>query len=83
MLARDKLLEDADYKKVVPNEYIVELNPDNYAQHYQPIEAELRQRWQAKLLEVLDTTNQRLGRPIYKLSGPLRVRIRASAKRIV
>jgi len=79
MLTRDRMLEDADYKKVVPNDYIVELNQDNYARHYQPIEAELRQRWQEKLLETLDTANRRLGRQVYKLGGPVRVQMRPSA----
>lgn len=79
LLARDKLLEDADYKKVVPNIYIVELNPDNYAQHYKPIEKDVCERWQTKLLEVLDTTNRRLGRQVYKLSGPLQVQVRPGA----
>lgn len=79
MLTRDRVIEDADYKKVVPNDYIVELNQDNYAPHYQPIEGELRQRWQAKLSEVLDTANRPLGRQVYKLGGPLRVQVRPRA----
>lgn len=79
LLARDKMLEDADYKKVVPNLYIVELNADNYTQHYQPIEKDVCERWQAKLGEVLDTTNRRLGRQVYKLSGPLLVQVRPGA----
>lgn len=79
MLARDRMLEDVDYKKVVPNDYIVELNQDNYARNYQPIETEVRERWQAKLLEVLDTANRRLGRQVYKLGGPVRVQVRPRA----
>jgi hypothetical protein len=79
MLARDRMLEDADYKKIVPNDYIVELNQDNYTRHYQPIETAVRERWQAILLEVLETANRRLGRQVYKLGGPVRVQVRPGA----
>jgi hypothetical protein len=76
MLARENVLEDVDYTKVVPNDYIVELNDNNYKRNYEPIEQKVCERWQARLLEVLNTTNDRRGRKEYKFGGRVQVRIR-------
>ncbi len=76
MLARENVLEGVDYTKVVPNDYIVELNENNYKRNYEPIEQKICERWQARLLEVLNTTNDRRGRKEYKFGGRVRVWIR-------
>jgi hypothetical protein len=78
MLARRNILEDADYRRVVPNDYVVELNETNYEHNYAPIEARVCQRWGANLAAALDTTNERWGRQVYRLGGPVRIRIRPS-----
>lgn len=79
MFARENLLEDANYGKIVPNDFIVELNADNYERHYRPIEAEVCRQWQDKLLDALNTANSRRGRKEYRFSGPVRVRIQPVA----
>jgi hypothetical protein len=78
MLARKNILEDADYRRIVPNDYLVELNETNYKHNYAPIEAQVCERWRANLVATLDTTNERWGRQVYKLGGPVRIRIQAS-----
>jgi hypothetical protein len=75
MLARENVLEGADYAKIVPNDYLVELNEDNYRRNYEPIEQEVCVRWEARLLDVLNTTNSRWGHKAYRLGGRVRVRI--------
>ena len=79
MLDPDNLLEDARYSKIVPNEYIVELDPDNYERQYAQIERRVCEQWQVKLLEALDTANQRQGRRLYQFGGPVRVSLRPGA----
>jgi hypothetical protein len=79
MLDPDNLLEDARYSKVVPNEYIVELEPENYERQYRQIERRLCEQWQVKLLEGLETANQRQGRRVYQFGGPVRVSLRPGA----
>jgi len=79
MLARESVLEDADYTKIVPNDYIVELNEDNYRRNYRPIEQHVCERWRASLALALDTTNNRWGREKYRFGGQVRVGIRASS----
>lgn len=76
MLARDNLLEDANYNKIVPNHYLVELSLPNYHRNYQPIEESLIKQLTGKLLDQLMTTNSRLGRKEYRLGGPLTLEIR-------
>jgi hypothetical protein len=76
MLARENVLEDADYTRIVPNDYIVELNENNYKRNYEPIEQKVCERWQAGLLEVLNTTNDRRGRREYGFGGRVRVQVR-------
>jgi hypothetical protein len=79
MLDRNSMLEDVDYAKVVPNEYVVKLNADNYERHYRPIEQQVTNQWQERLLEMLNTANGRMGRKEYKFAGPVRVAIRPQA----
>jgi len=76
MLARENVLEGTDYAKIVPNDYVVELNGDNYRQNYEPIEQVVCAHWEARLLDVLNTTNSRWGRKAYRFDGRVRVRIR-------
>lgn len=75
MMARENLLEDANYGKIVPNDFIVELSQENYERQYRPIEADVCRQWQEKLLDALNTANSRQGRKEYRFSGPVRVRI--------
>lgn len=76
MLAQENMLEDAQYLKVVPNDYVVELNEVNYQQRYQPVEKMVCEQWREKLLAGLNTQNSRLGRKEYRFGGPVRVSIR-------
>ena len=41
MLARENVIEDAQFNKLVPNQFVVELAPDEYQRSYAPIEQEL------------------------------------------
>jgi hypothetical protein len=75
MLARENVLEGTDYARIVPNDYVVELNQDNYRQNYEPIEQVVCGRWEARLLDVLNITNNRWGRKAYRFNGRVRVRI--------
>lgn len=79
MLRRENWLEDVHYNKVVPNRYIVELNPDNFARNYQPILSSIIQQWSDKLLEDLMTANSRQGRREYRLGGRIMIQIRPAA----
>jgi hypothetical protein len=76
MLASENLLEDAEYNKIVPNQFIVEISQSHHARYFQPIEGEVLQQWQAQLLERLTTANNRQGRNEYRLAGPLHIEIR-------
>jgi hypothetical protein len=76
MLSGEFSLEDAEYQKIVPNEFVVELHEANYLRNYQPIQERLLQQWRTKMLEQLTTANSRQGRNVYHLSGPLRLEIR-------
>lgn len=73
LLEREHLLEDADYRKVAPNDFIVEISPVNYAQRYQAIQAQVIEQWRSRLLETLVTANSRLGRREYRFSGRVQV----------
>jgi hypothetical protein len=79
MLDRNNMLEDVDYAKIVPNEYVVTLNAENYERHYRPIEQQVTNQWQERLLEMLNTANGRMGRKAYKFAGPVRVSVRPLA----
>lgn len=79
MLARRNMLEDARYFKVVPNDYLVELNEANYRHGYQPLETLICEQWRERLLEALNTTNSRQGRKEYRFGGRVRIRIQPAA----
>jgi hypothetical protein len=79
MLAPENALEDADYTKIVPNDFLVELNANNYERNYQPIRQKVCERWQAKLLEALNTTNDRRGRREVGFGGRVRVQVRPAS----
>lgn len=79
MLARENLLEDVDYQKIVPNHFVVELPPENYLRHYQPIAARICQQWNERLLSHLTTTNSRQGRREYHFAGQVSVEVRPAA----
>jgi hypothetical protein len=76
MLARENILEDVNYNKIVPNRYLIELGEDNYARSYQPIQERVLKQWADKLLEHMMTTNSRLGRKEYRFGGPIMVELR-------
>jgi hypothetical protein len=76
LLNSDNHLEDVDYRKIVPNNYLVELNPDNYERHYQPVAQQVCDGWQLRLLQALETANGRMGRQEYRFAGPVRVQVR-------
>jgi hypothetical protein len=76
MLSRKYSVEDAEYQKIVPNEFVVEVHEENYLRNYQPIAERVLQQWHAKLLEQLATANSRQGRNLYQLGAPLRLEIR-------
>jgi hypothetical protein len=80
MLAPENILEDARYRSIVPNDYVVELHPDTYAGQFQRIEQHVCQQWRERLLEALNTANQRLGRRQYQFGGPVAVSMQAAAE---
>jgi hypothetical protein len=79
MLARENLLEDVKYLKVVPNDYLVQLNEANYNRRYQPVEKLVCEQWREQLLEALNTTNSRQGRKEYRFGGRVSIRIQPVA----
>jgi hypothetical protein len=78
MVNRESLLEDANYIKIVPNYYIVELSSENYYQNFKPIEERLITQWREKLVNSLTTANSRSGRTDYRFGGLLKIEIRAA-----
>lgn len=79
MLAPEHILEDARYFKIVPNDYLIELNTANYQRHYQPVEKTLYRQWRDKLLEALNTANSRQGRREYRFGGRVRLHLQPVA----
>lgn len=79
MLARENMLEDVNYLKVVPNRYVVEVSESNYARQFLPIEAQILQQWRDRLLEELVTANSRQGRKEFRMGGRLRMEVRPAA----
>lgn len=76
VLSSENLLEDAQYNKIIPNQYIVEINHEHYARYYQPIELQVLKQWKAQMLDYLNTANSRQGRREYRFAGSLQVEIR-------
>lgn len=79
MLAPENMLEDARYHKIVPNDYVVELNEANYVRHYRPVESMITSQWRDKLLEGLNIANSRLGRREYRFGGRVQVRLQPAS----
>lgn len=75
MTAHENTLEDANYHKVVPNHFVVEISPQNYTLHFEPLGADLVHQWRERLLEHLLTSNSRLGKKEYRLGGQLYIDI--------
>jgi hypothetical protein len=78
MLDRQNLLEDVNYGKIVPNEYLVEVGPETYEHRFRPIAADLTGQWQRRLLDALNTANGRQGSRVYRFGGPVVVHLRAA-----
>lgn len=76
MLARENMLEDVNYQKVVPNHFVIEVGENSYARHFQPIEGQIVQQWRERLLEDLVTANSRQGRKEFRFGGRLRMEVR-------
>jgi FHA domain len=76
MLARENLIEDANYHKVVPNRFVIEINEENFAKNYQPIQKQVIGQWREKLLEDLEMANARQGRREYNYAGRVELQIR-------
>lgn len=75
MLLDENLLEDVNYGRVVPNEYVVELNEDHYEHQYRPIERQVVDQWRDRLLTLLNITNSRYGAKKFHFGGPVQVRL--------
>ena len=78
MLSPDAALEDVDYNKIVPNRFIVEVDPENHARRYALIEPRVMAQWREKLLEALTTANSRQGRREFRFGGRVSLELRQS-----
>jgi hypothetical protein len=78
MLNHAHHLEDANFNKIVANDYIVELSPANYQRNFKPIADRLLSQWREKLVESLMTANSRTGRKEYRFGGQVRIDLRAA-----
>ncbi len=79
MLARENMLEDVNYIKVVPNRYVVEISPANFSHQFRPIEGQIIQQWREHLLQELVTANSRRGRKEFRFGGRLRIEMRPAS----
>jgi hypothetical protein len=79
IMTKGNILEDANYNKILPNRFVVELSQDVFRKHYEPLEQSLIQQWREKLVEHLMTTNSRLGRKEYRFGGQLHIALRPAA----
>ncbi len=75
MLAQENVLEDANYQKISPNRFVVEIGQVNYARNFQLLEDQIIHQWNDKLLAHLLTANSRQGRQEYRFAGPLKIEI--------
>ena len=50
MLAQENVLEDANYQKISPNRFVVEIGEANYALNFQLLEDQIIHQWIDKLL---------------------------------
>jgi hypothetical protein len=78
LLARKAVLEDAEYNKIVPNVFIVEVDPENHSRRYALIEPRLLAQWRERLLETLTTANSRQGRREFRFGGRVSLALRMS-----
>jgi hypothetical protein len=78
MLAPAAMLEDAEYNKIVPNRFIIEVDPENHARRYALIEPRLMAQWRERLLEALTTANSRQGRREFRFGGRVSLELRRS-----
>jgi hypothetical protein len=78
-LARENLLEDAEYHKVSPNWFVVEVSQENYQLNYLPIQGQILGQWKDRLLNCLLTANNRQGRREFRFAGAVRVEIRPAS----
>src|SRR5512142_2458745 len=76
MLARENMLEDVNYQKVVPNRFVVEVSDGNYARQFRPIEGQILHQWRERMMEELVTANSRRGRKEFHFGGRLQVEVR-------
>jgi hypothetical protein len=76
MLNREHMVEDANYLKVVPNHFVIEVSPANFSRQYRPIQAQIIQQWTNQLLEDLVTANSRRGRKEFRFGGRLLLIVR-------
>jgi hypothetical protein len=79
LLARENILEDANYQKITPNQFIVAIGDENYARNYHLLKDQILRQWNEKLLACLITANSRQGRQEYRFAGPLSIEIRPAA----
>jgi hypothetical protein len=75
-LARENLLEDAEYRKVSPNWFVVEVSQENYQLNYLPLQGQILGQWKDMLLNCLLTANDRQGRNEFRFAGAVMVEIR-------
>lgn len=76
MLDRDNFVEDVNYQKIVPNQYVIEVSRRNYQRQYQPIQENIIQQWTNRLMEDLFTANSRRGRKEFRFGGRLNVQVK-------
>jgi hypothetical protein len=79
MLARENMLEDVNYQKVVPNHFVVEISEQNYARQFRPIEGQILHQWRERLMEELVTANSRRGRKEFHFAGRLQMEVQPAA----
>lgn len=79
LLDRKFLLEDAHFRKIVPNQFVVELEQENFQDHYAPLLGRILEQWREMMLEHLATANSRQGRKEYSLAGSLELEVRPAA----
>ena len=75
LLTRENIIEDANYRKIIPNQFVVEIGAENYARNYQLLKDQILHQWNEKLLDYLLTANNRQGRQEYRFAGPLQIEI--------
>jgi hypothetical protein len=75
LLARENIIEDANYQKITPNQFVIEIGLENYARNYQLLQEQILHQWSEKMLAFILTANSRQGRQEYLFAGPLKIEI--------